>query len=378
LRILILINGLDIGGAHGGAELFASELALGLAARGEFVCLAALTRSGTQREQVWAERIARSGVTLEFINPGMRRPLLLSFKKTLALCNRDHFDIANSHCQIGSVICVLLMGAGGIQKIVRSVHARLEWGAGAAALGLRLLLSSLVFPLTFDAQVAVSRSQAAQLEKRAVQRLVKKAIVLIPNALPEHWFRLPLQPRVYAEETGPVIGLVGALRPLKGQMVLLKAVQILAPAMPGLHVWVLGDGAERKKLEEFVRANKLEQHVEFLGAQADIEPYYRQMDLLVHPSLSEALPTVILEAMACGVPVIASRIEGVSELVDEGQTGWLFTPGDAAELAGIVAHVWRSPEMLSAVRVRGFAQAQQYRLVSAEEMYGELFRHYNP
>jgi glycosyltransferase involved in cell wall biosynthesis len=130
------------------------------------------------------------------------------------------------------------------------------------------------------------------------------------------------------------IAFVGSLIERKGFPVLLDALQPL----DNVHwrLLVAGDGAERGRYERLTKDMGMEDRVQFLGmlAEQEVEAMMRSVDLLALPSFMEAMPYVILEAMACGLPVIASNIYGIDEMVVDSETAVLIPPGDAARLSG--------------------------------------------
>lgn len=132
------------------------------------------------------------------------------------------------------------------------------------------------------------------------------------------------------------LAIVGALTPRKGHIYLLDALRIVQErGTPSpFRLWVIGDGEERMSLEAAVVERNLEDVVRFTGMRPDAAALMSLIDVLVVPSLMETTPYVILEAMAAGKPVIASRIYGIPEMVEEGESGYLVRPGDAADLAG--------------------------------------------
>ena len=130
---------------------------------------------------------------------------------------------------------------------------------------------------------------------------------------------------------------------------------------PDYRLLIVGAGADRAKLEELAKEAAPDQTA-FLGwikGAAALAPLYNAADCLVLPSLSEGFPTVIGEAMACGTPVLASSVGGVSELVEEGRTGWLVAPGDEQELGAALHHVMTSPEVVSAMRPQARSMAEK-------------------
>ena len=128
---------------------------------------------------------------------------------------------------------------------------------------------------------------------------------------------------------------VGRLSPEKGQAGLLQAFARLRPSHPELQLRLVGDGPDRASLETLAKELGLSGAVTFVGRLPEEETLAEiaRANLLVLPSFMEGLPIVLMEAMAAGVPVIASRIAGIPELVEDDETGLLFTPSNWDELA---------------------------------------------
>ena len=148
--------------------------------------------------------------------------------------------------------------------------------------------------------------------------------------------RLPLRgPRDEGEST---IICVGRLSPEKGQAGLLRAFASLKETRPGLKLQLVGDGPDRAALEALAAELDVAQAVTFVGRLSETETLAEiaGSDMLVLPSFMEGLPIVLMEAMALGVPVVASRVAGIPELVEDGVTGLLFTPSDWDALAGSI------------------------------------------
>jgi glycosyltransferase involved in cell wall biosynthesis len=139
----------------------------------------------------------------------------------------------------------------------------------------------------------------------------------------------------------PVIGAAGRLSPEKGFDLLLQAAADLRRRGHDLSVLIAGEGPERARLEHLARALGLGDRCRLLGYRADLRPIYEAMDVYALSSHREGLPNVLLEAMAMGVPVAATRINGVPRLVADGDNGLLVPPGDAAALAEVLGRLLR-------------------------------------
>jgi len=143
----------------------------------------------------------------------------------------------------------------------------------------------------------------------------------------------------------------GRLTPVKGVDVLLKAWRLL-PDRGGLALTLVGEGEQRQDLEAYVAREGLAGEVTFAGWQSDIPAALRCADLYVQPSLNEGLPNSVLEAMAAGLPVVATRISGNEDLVTEGVNGYLCTAGDPAELAAAMSRALANRHALGAMGER--------------------------
>ncbi|HWE39050.1 MAG TPA: glycosyltransferase [Isosphaeraceae bacterium] len=127
---------------------------------------------------------------------------------------------------------------------------------------------------------------------------------------------------------------VGRLDRQKGVSVLLDAAAIVVRSRPDWHLAIVGDGAEGNALRERTNMDDLlRNRVHWLGRRGDVPGLLKGSDVVVLPSLWEGMPNVVLEAMAARRAVVATAVEGTTELVEPGRTGWLVAPGDAGGLA---------------------------------------------
>jgi glycosyltransferase involved in cell wall biosynthesis len=152
-----------------------------------------------------------------------------------------------------------------------------------------------------------------------------------------------------------VILVVAHLIPEKGVDVVLKALKALPTHVV---LWIVGEGTERDSLEAMARQLNLKERVVFWGLQENVEPYMQAADCFVCPSIwGEAVGLVNLEALACGLPVIASAVGGIPELIDEGKTGLLFPAGDQAALTERITRLLTIPMLTHAMGERARSMA---------------------
>ena len=153
--------------------------------------------------------------------------------------------------------------------------------------------------------------------------------------------------------TGPVVGFVGRLIPRKGALDLVKAAPAIRAARPDVRVVIVGDDPYEDEEAEYAAAVRASANIDHVGRVAEAAGILGHLDVLVLPSRQEPFGTVVAEAMAAGTPVVATRVDGLAELVDDGVTGALVEPGDTAALAVAVLRVLERREaMSSAARER--------------------------
>jgi glycosyltransferase involved in cell wall biosynthesis len=211
-----------------------------------------------------------------------------------------------------------------------------------------------------DAVIAVSQSVARQ-----VQHMPPR--VVYPGA--------PISDSVFTgSATGRVLGAACRLVTLKGIVYLIRALAYLRDEFPDLRLQIAGAGPELPALEREVSSCGLKDAVTFLGWQADLEAWYAGWDIFVQPSLDEGLPIAVLEAMAAGLPVVATAVGGTAELVAEGRTGWLVPPRDSAALAQRIRALLLNPEQRRAMGAAAQVRVQDN--FSVDQMVGEFSRIY--
>lgn len=176
----------------------------------------------------------------------------------------------------------------------------------------------------------------------------------------------------------PLIGVIGRLSREKGQMYFLKAVKMCLKHHIGFQAVLIGEGHDRTLLNEYIKKNDLGGNVKLAGYQKDIVSWYKTLDLLVLPSLSEGLPNVVLEAMLFNVPVIATDVGGVSNIIN-GENGILISPKRPDILSARMIELISDPDRRQ--RIINKAKADLYpkfspskRAKDIESVYNEVLR----
>lgn len=227
-----------------------------------------------------------------------------------------------------------------------------------------------------ETHVCVSKDVA---EYSATQGgLRREKIVTIPNGVDYEVFAqaAPADLSAYGIPPGRrCIVSVGRLDPQKAPLALLDGFAEIASRLPDAHLLYVGDGPLRGDIESRARARNLSNRVHFSGRVADVAPLLRGADCFALASRWEGMPNAVLEAMAAGLPVVITRVEGTGELIDSGVTGVLVDGDSAESLGGAIASLLADPE---AAREMGRAAQlfvrKEYTWDSVVRQYDRLYR----
>jgi glycosyltransferase involved in cell wall biosynthesis len=213
------------------------------------------------------------------------------------------------------------------------------------------------------AQRIVANSHAAA-DRLIAERVPQRKVAVIPNGLDFHAF----EPRIAAERPRRV-AVVANLRPEKGHDVLIDAAADVLRRVPDARFDLVGGGPELDALVARAEARQVRHAFAFLGHQDNVAARLAAADLFVLPSRSEAFPNAVLEAMAAGMPIVASAVGGIRELIDDQQTGLLVPAGDPRALADRIVRLMTMPRLAQrlgeAARAAAEARYSFERMVSS-------------
>jgi len=151
-----------------------------------------------------------------------------------------------------------------------------------------------------------------------------------------------------------IIGTVARLASEKGIDILIRAAKEVIKFIPRAKFLIIGEGPERRKLEKLTRILGCEKNIYFLGYRYDVKDLISVFDVFVLPSVTrESFGIVVIEAMAEEVPVVASRLGGIPEIIEDGKNGFLFSPGDSTELARIITDLARDSQKMKVIGENG-------------------------
>ena len=264
------------------------------------------------------------------------------------LVRRGQFDIVHTHDYKSNTLARVLIPAGNY-RIVATAHGYNQTtGREACYYALERLLLRRA-----DAVICPSRSLADLLAESGVSR---HRLHVISNGIDmDEW---PFRPR--PSRSGPLRLLyVGRLSPEKNTKGLLSACALLVRAGRHLHLRVAGEGPQRDALQHFAGQLGLNGSVEWLGQCNDVAALLAETDVFVCPSHTESLPNTVIEALACGAPVVATDVGGTDELILHEQTGVLTPPGQTQALADAIGRLDDDPDFAQRLAFAGRSHVEQ-------------------
>ena len=246
----------------------------------------------------------------------------------------------------------LVAAAAGIKRRVHGEHGRDMSDLEGKSLKYNLLRGA-IYPFVSQF-ITVSKDLQTWLVNRL--KVSPERITQIYNGVDNERFSATLSqaidhsPEGFFAENVFVIGSVGRMEAVKDYPTLIRAFIRLLEAVPDarkkLRLIIVGDGSSRQRCLEMVCKTGFEKLIWMPGERSDIPSLMRKMDLFVLPSLGEGISNTILEAMSCSLPVVATRVGGNVELIDESRSGTLVEPGDEAGLEKAILKYYVQPELL--------------------------------
>ena len=368
LSVMQVISNLDIGGAQEVVRTLAENLSK----------LGCKTVVVTFKDGPLRASIEGAGIPVEILpqrkHSIVALPLFLSDMwrtrgALLSLVKKHHVNVIQTHLLRSLDFLMLSLRLGTDLRIIWTFHnARFElreehlvknrWLFKPKRWGYRTLYT--LGARVVSRLVAVSDEVKASM-LRTFPGIQPEKIISISNSVDlnrygERSGRPVLRRELGINEQNKMALVVASLKEQKGHRFLLEALPDVIREFPGLMVFIVGDGHLRAALEAQTWSLHLENNVRFLGNRHDIPALLAASDLFILPSLWEGLPMALIEAMASGLPVIASCVSGTSEVMRDRETGLLVEPGQSAELKSAILNMLSNPvaalEMGKAARRR--------------------------
>ena len=362
LKVMHIISDLDVGGGQAVVRTLAKYLALE-----ECVPIVCTFRDGLLRPD-----IEKLGIAVEVL-PSRRYsiaafPLFVAdmariLRSLIRLVRKHQVDVVQTHLlRTLDFLVLLLRGTKPLRAVFWTFHSanlelteeqlgRHKWllkPKRQAHRGLYRFASRWVTGL-----IVVSD----QVRESAIELIgpsIRGKTTMIPNGCDMDQYAQPVDRAQIRRQLGlppdcRLIAMVGTLRKVKGHCYLIEAMPALLPRYPDLHVLLIGDGELKASLELSVCELGLGKRVHFLGSRSDVPQLLAASDLFVLPSLWEGLSMALLEAMATGLPIVASAVSGTVQAIKPDEGGLLVPPGDVPALVSAIDQLLSDPDRARAM-----------------------------
>lgn len=360
LRVLYMI---DRAGAFGGAERFVVGLAASMP-RDRIEPWVCSTRHGNDPG---VRTLTDAGVP--HINLGRSSKWQVHRLAGLAaVMRREAFDVVHAH-KFGSNLWGTLVGrACRVPVVIAHEH---NWSYSGDPL--RVWIDREIIGRLATSFLTVSRASADRMI--TLERVPAAKVGVMPTAYIPHRdsSATDIRAELGLSHDTPIIGAVGGLRPEKAFDVLLDAHSQLRERGRRAHLVIAGDGPHRTELERRMERLGLARHVHLLGHRTDIDAILRRVDVGVMSSDWEGMPLFVFECMAAGVPLVATAVGGLPDMVSGEETGLLVPPRDPSALANAIERVLADHCLGQRLAAAAAARLDQFTIDSVAERFAGLY-----
>ena len=354
--------------AFGGSDTALIQWAQALD-KSKFRPLLALFANGDDAERQTRERAEAAGIPTVSLPGGRRRRIWRSVRALAALARAERADLLHLHDVKSDLVGLIVARMTGL-PVVGSAYA---WFGTTSLFRARVYEWLDVWLLKRCAYVlAISETVRAQSIERGLDA---SRVVSMYSGIDFDAFQVTIDRPVVRASLGAapddlLVGNIARLFPEKDQATLLAAVAHVRATLPQVRLVIVGDGPLLDTLMAQARALGIEDRVTFAGFRDDLPAVLQALDLQVHSSIKEGLPVAVCAGLAAGLPVVSTDIDGVAELIRDGDTGALVPPGDAHRLAVAMQYWLQHREAAQALGAR--ARQQMHDEFRLEAVVGRL------
>lgn len=368
-----ILHVIDSGGLYG-AEIMLLNLMQEQMASGVEPFLASIGDTGVEEKPIETEAKHRGiRVAVFRMKPG---PNIFGVLSVLRFAWDEKIDIFHSHGYKGNILFGFLPRFVRRVPMVSTLHGW-TWSGGMSRMRIYEWLDSL--SLSFLDRV-ITVNSVMKTHPRIKNKL-GIALDIVPNGIP----LCTKEPRKEVAELdadiigfcrqGYTIGAIGRLSSEKGYAALLEVVATISAQGNDIRLVILGEGGLRSNLEAAARKLKIEKKILMPGYVSDAKQYLPFFNLFVMPSLTEGLPIVLLEAMQAAVPIVASRVGGIPDVLQEGRCGLLVKPGCSESLELGITNVMQKPkEAVERADLASRRVLEDYSSKAMAQKYQEIYK----
>lgn len=327
------------------------------------------------RRDILADEMERAGIPV--INIGMRARMDVDLKylkgiiRLARFIKRERFHIVHTHLYRANTPGRIAAMLARVPVIIANEHNVDSWKNTAQRRMDRMLAR-------FTDRIIVVSRRVKEFYVEEVG-IPEKKVEVIYNGVDLNRFEKKVDKQKKRRELGlpgdaPLVGTVGRLQPQKDHKTFLKASSLILKKFPRVRFLIVGGGSLRKELEAFTKELGIEKNVHFLGERKDIEEILPLIDIFVLSSAREGFPITVLEAMAYGLPVVATKVGGNPELVKDRETGFLVSPEDSWLLAEKIMCLLKDRKLSRGLGERGRERIKSFTI---EKMLERTINLYN-
>lgn len=314
---------------------------------------------------------------MPFERSPIKKGNLEAYKQLKTLLDNEHYDIIHCHTPMGSVIARLAAGSARNRgtKVIYTAHGfhfykgspKLNW---LVYYPIEKLLSRRTDLLLTMNEEDFSVAKKFHAGKVVNVNGVGMDMSRFTEASPEEKVAVRAELGLKADDVFAIS--VAQLIPRKNHTVLIQAVAKLED--PRFHLFILGDGNQEQELKALTKALGVDAQIHFLGFRRDVYRLCSAADIFLFASLQEGLPVAIMEAMACGLPIIASNIRGNIDLIEPEKGGWLVPPTDVDGFAAAIRDAMSRREIWPQMRAFNLAKVRHYSIDAVVEQMASIYR----
>ena len=320
--------------------------------------------------------------------PQLRRNIdpiggFIALFKLYRLMRREKPHIVHTHTATAGLLGRLAAKLAGVPVILHTFHGHVLHGYFGPLRSKALVWMERRLARLSDRIVTVSEGQKRELVGYGIAPLEKIAVVPLGFELEDllacESHRGELRRELGLTDQNKLIGIVARLVPIKNHRLFLQVAEVVAEAVPQARFLVVGDGELREEIEAYARDLGLDGRVLFTGWRQDLPRLYADLDVVALTSINEGTPVSLIEAMAAGVPVVATAVGGVPDVIVDGKTGYLVKAGNVEGMAEAIIELLSNPEKAREMGQEGREAvcpkfSAQTLIANVEELYDELLR----
>ena len=313
---------------------------------------------------------------MPFERSPFRKGNILAYKQLKELLEKEQYDIIHCHTPMGSVIARLAAGAARKRgtKVIYTAHG-FHFYKGAPLINWLVYYPiERILARRTDLLLTMNQEDYARAKTFPAKRVEKvDGVGMDMSRFSEASSEKKREIRkLFGLHNDDVFAVsVAQLIPRKNHTVLIQAVQKLNN--PHFHLFIVGDGVQEEELKEQARVLEVAQQVHFLGFRKDVYNICSSADIFLFASLQEGLPVAVMEAMACGLPIIASRIRGNVDLIDCNQGGYLIAPNNVDGFVSCINELLGDSQKQKQMRKHNLSKIQKYSIEAVKKQMAEMY-----